>query len=415
MSDFFQDGPMATLHRLGPTDLDRLESELKAFAHERPVALILPCHARELGTPALQRIVRELAGVRYLDQIVVGLDCASPADHDSACRIFGTLPQARVIWNDGPRVSGLIDRLALADFPSGEPGKGRNLWLASGFVLAARTARVVVAHDCDISTYSRDMLARLCYPVVHPTFGFDFCKGFSARFSDRLNGRVMRLLLTPLVRSLHAILGANEVLTFLDAFRYPLSGEAVMTVDLLRRARIPTDWGVELGFLAEVFRTLSPGAVCQVDVSEAYDHKHQDLSPDNPGRGLNKMAGDIAGRLFRTLAGFGTRLDQGLFDSLLAAYNAKAAETLRFFAADAALNGLHYNQHDEEAAVSTFAQAVRRASVDFLANPAGPPALAEWNRVESTLPDFLPSLVEAVGLDRESAGRTTGPGSPALR
>ncbi|HEY5792694.1 MAG TPA: hypothetical protein VIS74_05305, partial [Chthoniobacterales bacterium] len=74
MADFFQTGALATLHRLGATDLAALESRLGEFTRDAPLALVLPCHARELESPALPLIVRELAAVPYLRQIVVGLD-----------------------------------------------------------------------------------------------------------------------------------------------------------------------------------------------------------------------------------------------------------------------------------------------------------------------------------------------------
>src|SRR5688572_20785869 len=72
MSDFFQTGAIATLHRLGQPDVLRLERELEKFSEETPMALVLPCHIREVGTPALNRILRELKGVTYIKQIVVG-------------------------------------------------------------------------------------------------------------------------------------------------------------------------------------------------------------------------------------------------------------------------------------------------------------------------------------------------------
>ena len=72
MSDFFQTGAIATLHRLGPNNLAKLEAELCLFAQENPIALVLPCHIREVGTKALKGILRELRQVPYLSQIVVG-------------------------------------------------------------------------------------------------------------------------------------------------------------------------------------------------------------------------------------------------------------------------------------------------------------------------------------------------------
>ena len=77
MSDFFQTGAIATLHRLGQPNVPRIEQELRSFAEETPIALVLPCHVRELDTRALRHIVRELKNVDYIKQIVVGIDGAN--------------------------------------------------------------------------------------------------------------------------------------------------------------------------------------------------------------------------------------------------------------------------------------------------------------------------------------------------
>lgn len=391
---------MATLHRLGTPDVERLERELLEFSDETPISLVLPCHVKEIGTKALRGILQELKNVRYLKQIVVGIDGADRASWAEAKKEFSQLPQKPVLlWNDGPRMQKLIGQLAGSDLNPGPSGKGRNLWLCFGYVLASAQSRMVVLHDCDIMTYSREMLARLCYPVAHPNLGFDFCKGYSARFTDRLNGRVMRMLLTPIIRSLQAILGEHPFLSYLDTFRYPLSGEVSLDLDIIRRARVPSDWGIELGTLAEVFRVSSPKSICQVDIAECYDHKHQDLSSNDPAQGLNKMAGDIVKCLFRTLAGHGVKLDRGIFDTLLTTYVRKAEDTMRFYAADAEINGLNYDRHEEELAAATFVGSIRSASHEYLVDPLGDPMISNWNRVESALPDFLPALLRAVNSD----------------
>ncbi len=400
MADFFQTGSMATLHRLGTPDLARLESELIEFSTERPLALVLPCHVKELGTPALRDLIAVLKDVPYIRQIVVGIDGADAKDWKRACKTFAALPQTTtLLWNDGPRIKSLLERLISSDLEPGPTGKGRNLWLCFGYVLASDLARVVAVHDCDILTYDRALLARLFYPVANPTLGFDFCKGYSARFSDKLNGRVMRLLVTPLLRSLQSILGEHPFLVYMDTFRYPLAGEVSMEVDILRRTRIPADWGVEIGMLAEVFRVVSPKAICQVDLSERYDHKHQDISAKDASKGLNKMAVDIVKCVFRTLAGHGIKLDRGLFDTLLSAYVRKAEDTVRFYAADAAINGLNYDRHQEELAVSTFVRSIRGASQDYQDDPLGAPLIPNWNRVISALPDFFETFNQAVETD----------------
>src|SRR5262249_13429237 len=191
MSDFFQTGAIATLHRLGHRDLPQMEAELLDYAEDIGIALVLPCHARELSKPALRQIVRELSEVRYLRQIIVGLDAAGPADWRRAPRFLARLPQQPILlWNDGPRMQRLYAQLEEAGLGSVAPGKGRNVWTCFGYVLASSRAQRVAVHDCDILTYSRELLARLCYPVVHPSLGFDFCKGYYARYTNRLNGRV---------------------------------------------------------------------------------------------------------------------------------------------------------------------------------------------------------------------------------
>lgn len=404
MADFFQTGAIATLHRLGRTDIPRLERDLVEFSKEMPIALVLPCHIRELGTKALRGIVRELKSVPYLKQIIVGID--GPVrlkDWRRAKRFFQQLPQNPILlWNEGPRMKALFNKLEEADISPGPGGKGRNVWICLGYVLASEQSRMVAMHDCDIATYNRELLARLCYPVAHPALGFDFCKGYYARVTDRLNGRVMRLLLTPLIRALKNILGPHPYLVYMDTFRYPLAGEIALDLDLIRRLRIPHDWAFEVGTLSEVMRNCAPRAICQSELCEVYDHKHQELSIRDPDRGLNKMAVDIARSIFQRMAAEGIKLDAGLFDTLLSAYSRQAEDTLLFYGADAALNGLNYPRHEEENAVAMFVRSIRTAAKAYQDDSLGTPLISNWNRVESALPSFLEELRETVQLDNDT-------------
>lgn len=401
MSDFFQTGAIATLHRLNSGSLPQLERELATYAEETPIGLVLPCHIRELGTTALRRIARELKGVSYLRQIVVGIDGAtSKRQWRRAKAFFHHLPQKPILlWNDGPRMRALFQQLEDAELNIGVPGKGRNVWICFGCVLATEKARMVAVHDCDILTYDRELLARLCYPVAHPSLGIDFCKGYYARVSDKLNGRVMRLLVTPLLRALKSILGSHPFLVYMDTFRYPLSGEFCLDIDLLRRVRIPHDWALEVGLLAEVLRNCAPRAICQSELCQNYDHKHQELSPRDAEKGLNKMAIDIAKSFFRRMAAEGIKLDAGLFDTLLSTYMRQAEDTLMFYASDAAINGLRYPRHEEEGAVDMFARSISTAAKSFLDDPLWSPLIPNWNRVQSALPLFFDELNEAIRLD----------------
>src|SRR5437762_13016277 len=68
VSEFFQTGAIATLHRLGQVNLEQLEEHLENFSLETPMALVLPCHIKEMGTPALDGIISELKKVTYIKQ-----------------------------------------------------------------------------------------------------------------------------------------------------------------------------------------------------------------------------------------------------------------------------------------------------------------------------------------------------------
>jgi glucosyl-3-phosphoglycerate synthase len=271
--------------------------------------------------------------------------------------------------------------------------------MAYGYVLARGESAVIALHDCDILTYSAEMLGRLVYPVMNPNFDYRFCKGYYSRVSDRLHGRVTRLLMTPLIRSLHSILGHLPFLCYLDSFRYILAGEFAMDSDLARVNRIPADWGLEIGMLSEIYRNVTLTRICQVDLAGNYEHKHQVLSETDPSRGLMKMAVDICKSLFRTLAGEGVVLSAGLFRTLLASYRRVAEDHIERFHADAAINGLEFDRHGEENVVEALASAIRMAGVQFLDDPLGAALIPNWNRVTSALPNVLADLYEAVEAD----------------
>jgi glucosyl-3-phosphoglycerate synthase len=204
-----------------------LEQELLTFSGKRPMGLILPSLFSELEGVALPAIVDELVKVPYLSEVVIGLDRANQQQYCQALEFFGRLPQQhRVLWNDGPRLQALDKQLQELDLAPKELGKGRNVWYCMGYTLASGKAESVALHDCDILTYHRSLLARLIYPVAHPRFNYEFCKGFYARVADgKINGRVSRLLVTPLLRALKKTLGDMEYLEYMDSFRYPLAGD----------------------------------------------------------------------------------------------------------------------------------------------------------------------------------------------
>jgi glucosyl-3-phosphoglycerate synthase len=387
MSDFHQTGVITTLHRLGPSKLSHIESELNHHTRECPIALVLPCLHSEIQGPALAGIVEQLREVSYLRRVIVSVSGTGEQEEFEAVRkFFSAVPEAVCVWASGPTIGELLERLKDHGLDAGPGGKGRAVW-------------VVAFHDCDILTYDRDLLGRLCFPVVHPNLDYEFCKGYYGRATDRLHGRVTRLFVTPLVRSLQRILGPRPLLEFLDSFRYPLAGEFSMKVALARQIRIPNDWGLEVGTLAEVFRNCSPRRVCQVELCDNYDHKHQGLSADDPTQGLHRMVIDIATNVFRNLAAVGVQFDSGFLNTLSIAYLRQAQDTIARYSDEARINALRFDRHDEEGMVETFTAGLRSAGLAFVRDPMGRPLIPNWSRVIAALPEFLSDLRYAVQMD----------------
>jgi glucosyl-3-phosphoglycerate synthase len=406
MTDFHQGGAITTLHRLGAPDVRRLEDDLLRFSRSQPIALVLPCLSSELHGPGLKGIVDTLRGVRYLRQIVVSISGADEerGEYEDMRALFDGVETLDgrppiLLWNSGPRVKSLYQRLEGEGLDAGTRGKGRSTWIAFGYVLASDVSRVIAVHDCDIRTYDREFLARLCYPTVHPNLNYEFAKGYYGRVADRLYGRVTRLFVTPLLRAMKATLGALPLLEYLDSFRYPLAGECSMTTDLARINRIPSDWGLEIGTLVEVYRNCSPRRICQVELAENYDHRHQDLSEHDASRGLHRMVVDIASSAIRNLASYGIEFDAGFLNTLTAAYRRIAQDAIASYSDDAALNGLEFDRHEEELAVETFSRALRAGGLGFVRDPMDVPQIPNWSRVASALPGFLDELRDAVEAD----------------
>ncbi len=401
MSDFFQNGRITTLHNLSTRSLEQLEEELINFSHIRPMGLILPSLYSELERPALTTIVDELEKVKYLTQIVIGIDQATKAEFKQALKFFSRLPQQHsLLWNDGPNLRAIDKQLRKEGLAPTEAGKGRNVWYCMGYMLAKQNTQSVALHDCDIITYKRDMLARLLYPVANPQFTYRFCKGYYPRIAaDSMNGRVSRLLVTPLVRALNHQHGPHSYLEFLDSFRYPLAGEFSMRHDVLETLRMPTDWGMEVGILMEMKKNYATSQLCQVDIADNYDHKHQGLSLKDSKKGLSKMSVEITKAIFKKLATDGINFTEESLRTTKATYYRIALDLMDSYRNDAIFNGLNYQIHEEEVMVEMFAENIKSAGRLFLEDTDKVPFIPSWQRVSSAIPDIFVQLLDAVELD----------------
>ncbi len=403
ISDFYQNGIVATLHNFSDRSYDDLEQELLEFSKFRPITLILPSLYSELKGKALPKIIDEICEVKFLKNIVIGLDRANEREFKEAKKFFSKLPQRHeILWHDGPNLGKLDEQLAKNKLAPQEMGKGRNVWYCMGYILSLGDTEAIALHDCDIITYNKKLLARLLYPVANPKFNFDFCKGYYPRVSDkRVRGRVARLLVTQLMRALEKTIGFNEYISFIDSFRYPLVGEFSFRRRVLKDIRIPFDWGLEIGVLSEMFRNYAGNRLCQVDIADNYDHKHQDISLKDNSKGLSKMSVDIIKAVIRKLASQGETFSMSIFRSLKATYYREALDFVQIYKKDALMNKFDVDVHEEETAVELFAQNIMHAGQAFLDSPMESPNIPTWNRVDTAIPNFLENLKLAVEEDNK--------------
>ncbi len=341
MSDFAQSGLISTLQQLNEAHLPELERELAALSIARPIALVLPCHGADLDRPALAHIVGELRGAAFLAEIVVSVNAADSGALARARELFAPLPQrVRFLENDA------------AD----SAGKGRNVWSALQLLCTEARVEIIALQDCDVASFRRGNLARLCFACAHPQLGYEFAKMYYSRATDRLYGRVSRLFFAPLLHAIVRLHGHHPLLDFLLSFRYPLAGECAFTRAVAVQLPLAPGWGLETAMLCELFRRVEPRQICQVDGGSGYDHKHQPAAT-----ALAAMAGEIAETLLTQLAAEGLAISPAV---LADAYRREAASAVRRSAHLALINGLPFDAPAESEIVEIFAAQLDAADME---------------------------------------------------
>jgi len=367
MADFYQHARVPTLHHLAHADSAEREHEMLSWAADKPVALLLPALYAECERPALPRILEEVSQAGHISEVILSMNGMDAAEHERALVFFRQNLRGKtthVLWNDGPQLAHAYQRMDEAGLAGPHAGKGSNIWMGIAYLQARGFGGIVVSHDTDILNYSRDLLWRLCYPLLHPQMGYRFAKGYYSRVSDRLYGRVTRLLIFPLVQACRDVLGSKPLIEHLDSFRYPLSGEFAADMDALKGFSLPGGWGLEISILCEAFRQLPEAQQCQVDLGFHFEHRHRTLTHDEIGvnePGLISAAADVARCLvYQVLREAEPSSAENLLRLIIARYRPRAAEWLQRYEHVALLNGLRHDHAEETAAVTAFAQALDR-------------------------------------------------------
>ncbi|AFY36812.1 hypothetical protein Lepto7376_0374 [[Leptolyngbya] sp. PCC 7376] len=394
---------ITTIHDFD-ADVSYLEERLNTLSETIPMALLIPSLYEELQRPALTTIKEHLKSCNYIRFVNVCLYAETKEQYNHAVEFFSELPQqVNVIWTNGPRVKELISKLAEKKLDlSSYAGKGWAVWLGLG--LSSQHADVIALHDADIITFDRSLVAKLFYPVMEPEFGIAYNKAYYTRLGAEtraMNGRAVRLFVAPLLSTLEDVLGRNAYLHYLRSFRYPLAGEFALTSVLAVNLRIPCDWGLEVGLLAEVYRNAAPKRISQVDLG-FFDHKHKEVGAA-PTEGLQKMCTEILSSILRTLTETESVVfSEGHQTAVQVKFRRVAQDLIRQYFVDATCNGIPYDRHQEEITVERFEKVIPIAFKKYLNEPVAS-RIPDWTRALAVMPNLREMLQVAVERDMADA------------
>ncbi len=420
MTDFHQEGDITTFHDLykvfdSNEYLINLEERLLRYSRKTKISLLLPCHFTELDNPeVLDNIMNKIKGVRYLKNIVIAFNGTEEEQKfRAAMEHFEVLRtekrSVKLVWVNGPRVQEILGRIGERDIMTGVQGKGQSVWIALGYVLARGDSDVIALHDLDIVTYDRLLLGRLIEPTANPHKDYEFCKGYYVRISPNektMKGRVTRLFVTPFVNAMMNIMhekGHTELGRFFGyhrMYKYPLSGEFSYTSRLAREINIAYDWSLEVATLSEVYHRVKDRKIAQADLVPNYEHRHQELSPDDVTKGLSRMVIDIAKFYLHYMRAHGIALDDSFVDMMLHTYYDNALKFIKCYSDDAEMNNLVFDRYREEMTAQQFRGNLWTAW-EQSRGPTEAPLIPSWNRVTYSIPDIYAHLLEAVKKDNE--------------
>lgn len=163
--------------------------------------------------------------------------------------------------------------------------------------------------------------------------------------------------------------------------------------------------GLEVSTLSEVFDKTSVRRICQTEIMESYEHKHQELKNSEPEKelegGVAKMSIDIALTIFMIMSQRGVTFTQESLMTLRTAYFQESRKAIARYDALAKFNNLEFDRKKEIEAVETFDDALSKACEEFLKDPLGVPSLSAWISVRSVLPEISEDFIDTVKKDNE--------------
>ena len=273
MSDFFQSKSIITLQSLHTNT--NLEMEVVKTA--KKIVVVVPCSLQHFQLKTVHHLLHQLDTVVFLHEIIVILN---GDNHDDASASYD-------LTHNGLTPVTLINTLS-----SAEIGKGFALTRGFDYVYKHyQDSAVVVTLDADIQSFSAEYLLKLVYPIA--VLNGHFNKGYYARFSNKkLDGRLTRLLVFPLLYAIQLQHPANALLEWLLAFRYPLSGDVCFASQLIPYLTIARHWAYDLSLLMAIYEIKQEIDVYQTELSDNYEHLHRSIEQDDAS-GLMEIVKNI--------------------------------------------------------------------------------------------------------------------------
>jgi glucosyl-3-phosphoglycerate synthase len=388
-----EQGKISRIHDYS-MNFDYLKSRMLELREKHPSGVIIPLIENDLETPAIDKIIDGLNKCDYLKKIYIALSTTTENGYGKAVNAFSKLEGPHeIVWCNNQKVSNVLGELRQKGLDvTNLQGKGKDLWIALG--VASLELHAIAIHDADITTYSELLPTKLLYSVVEPRLDFWFAKGYYARINlekRQIYGRIYRLFINPLLEAFQKKMPRSSAfIRYLQSFRYTLSGEMAIYTDIALNLRIPSDWGLEIGILAELYRNASNKRICEVDLG-FFDHKHKPINVD----ALVKTAETSLITLMRTLTETeGIDISDASLLSLQVTYRRFAQDRIRQYYADAMCNDLNYDRHEEETSVELLSDAIITAGKQYLKNPTSA-QLPDWLRTMSAMTDAREKLRDA--------------------
>lgn len=380
MSDFHQFGLITTLHQLG-SDKTLPQRHRSQLTSSNQSALVLPCHSVDLDTPAFHNILTQLAESSAFHPLLISINGFEEKESPEIIHFLKKYPDLplTLLLNHHQSIQQVQEQLSLSSLPA---GKGYNVWTAIGHLLQSRFQGAITLHDCDIRTYSLDLPLRLAFPVLEKDMHYIFSKGYYHRATTRLFGRVTRLFFAPLLQAIIRLYGHHPLLDFLEAFRYPLSGEISFHSSLAPDLEFAPGYSLETAMLCSTHHLLEPERVCQVDLGLDFDHRHHPVGESPTQKGLTSMCCEIAKTLFHYLQKEGLPLGAEQFPAISQFYLTAAQHAILRSSHICKLNNIPFDASEEHETVNNFSTALTAAFPP--ASP--PPLLPAWNQILSLNP-----------------------------